>query len=54
MGAELVNARLPKPARVVVERLANKTEPEGAGPEWIAPAPFGSKVGKLKHQLTRR
>ena len=38
MGAELVNAaRLPKRARVVIERLTKKTEPEGAGQETSRP-----------------
>src|SRR4051812_34072728 len=37
MGAELVNARLPKGARVVIKRLTKKTEPEGAGQETSRP-----------------
>jgi hypothetical protein len=37
-------ARLPKPARVVRERLTKKTEPEGARVGAIRSAPFGSKL----------
>jgi hypothetical protein len=47
-------ARLPKRACVVVERLTKKTEPEGAGSGAIQSAPFGSKIGKPKHQLIKR
>lgn len=47
-------ARLPKPARVVKERLTKNTEPEGAGSGAIRSAPFGSKIGKPEHRLTRR
>jgi hypothetical protein len=46
MGARVgARARLPKRARVVEERLTNKTEPEGTGQENVQSAPFGSKVG---------
>src|ERR671922_2813914 len=44
-------ARLPKPARVIMERLTKKTEPEGARAGVIWSAPFGSKCGKPSHQL---
>ena len=37
-------ARLPKPTRVVIERLTKKTEPEGARAGAIQSAPFGSKL----------
>jgi len=39
--------RLPKPARVVMERLTRKTEPEGARARAIRSAPFGSKLRRL-------
>jgi len=48
------HARLPKRARVVMERWTKKTEPEGAGPGAIRSAPFGSKVGQPEHQLNQR
>ena len=38
--------RLPKPARVVLERLTKKTEPEGARAGAVRSAPFGSKFGQ--------
>ena len=44
MGAGLMNARASQTGtRGVIERLTKKTEPEGAGPEVIQSAPFGSK-----------
>ena len=41
--------RLPKTARMIVERLTKKTEPEGAGVETIQSAPFGSKFWLRRH-----
>jgi hypothetical protein len=39
LGANLrfERTRLPKPARVVIERLTKKTEPKGAGQETSGP-----------------
>jgi hypothetical protein len=37
--------RLPKPTRVVIGRLTQTTEPEGARAGAIQSAPFGSKLG---------
>jgi hypothetical protein len=46
MGAELVNARgCQKLSRVAIERLTNKTEPEGAGLEQSGPLLSVRKVG---------
>ena len=46
--------RLPKRARVIVEWLTKKTEPEGVGQEQIQSAPFGSKLDSARHQPTLR
>ena len=43
-------ARLPEPARVVIERLTKKTEPEGAKAGAVRSAPFGSKLRPARHQ----
>src|SRR3954464_11576563 len=43
---------LPKRARLVIERLTKKHEPEGARAK--PSAPFGSKIGSTRHQLHQR
>jgi len=45
MGAEQVNACLPKRARVIIERLTKKTEPEGVGLDLSCPLLSVRKVG---------
>jgi hypothetical protein len=45
MGAEQVNGCLPKRARVVLERLTKKTEPEGAGLDLSSPLLSVQKLG---------
>jgi len=47
-------ARLRKSTRAVIERLTKKSELEGAGSGAIRSAPFGSKVGKPRHQPQTR
>ena len=45
---------LPKPTRVVVERLTKKTEPEGAGQETSGPLLSVRNVGLPLHRLNPR
>jgi len=46
--------RLPKPTRVVIERLTKKTEPEGAGRETFRPLLSVRIVVQPGHQLITR
>ena len=47
-------ARLPKPTRVVIERLTKKTEPEGAGQDTSGPLLSVRNLGQPGHQPKTR